>query len=897
MELIPNIRVGMRWLKMTSSLSLLLLLLLLPSMACARRRLRSAISLSSSVSSSSGKLNNPMADIQRVLVFPPVPSWGQQAVQQRSLRMLIIGGNNSQSLHESTYGGQLQKWLLTNTLFNKKKNPSYIRTTPGAANSLQSRLVQDIRSELLGVSNELSAAATQTWPNIIIMEHGQDCYEEYPILCSYLIEKLLRVIQAEYEAQQLLPPDILFIDILRIEKYYYLGEDWFTRDLPESIKACQSRRRLTKDKEDEVLLSPLDKERAANYSNTLIPPATIDYNDRGSYYGMGLVELARFYRYPILTLKDTWYPAFVEHFLGHDLCTPWPYLDAGQYLTTLGHQTLFHLVQHFLEMTLDRHVAVVASNTVSKHSIEAMKYENNHIYNTDIRFASEDVTASYPHTNRMASKNISIDQDYFLPTTEEIDRALSLSRLTPTSWAENIVQTKSIRILLLGGSNTANYKYGQLLETKLLVNNALPYPWLNSNTSYILNGGISGHGPTITKLSFESELSPSQWPNVILMEYSVNCNSEWNCIYETKSVIRYYETLYQRHNISAPSFVFLELFRNGLYVLNAAETKAFSYLKQIKNTCDQYQIVKDHNLNTTAFVTLGSTYNYRGSAFGMQLLEFARYNSYPILSFTDALFPSFVRFMDNHLTCASWPLTSDGVHFDGLGLTIIVDVMLDFFRHNIDKALSRTHEDASLSTRHHSSGGAASSYLKLLQSHLPLFALSNFDSGDLLMQHRQWGTNIPYDEWLQHIIKRNQGFHATYLQHHDDGRHECYGSTETNATIELAVGVRNSYVVNYPESEKAKLRFKVMLGYLHSWNTSYVGDMKCRFYAMEEGKKLLFDTVIHGNTYHHQAVQDSTPKLIELTSHLTLGEHILQCSPVQTGRLACITSVSIFRLP
>jgi hypothetical protein len=73
----------------------------------------------------------------------------------------------------------------------------------------------------------------------------------------------------------------------------------------------------------------------------------------------------------------------------------------------------------------------------------------------------------------------------------------------------------------------------------------------------------------------------------------------------------------------------------------------------------------------------------RGDYSQPYILAFAKFYQYPMLSLTDCMWPSFVRYFlaGNDTSSQLWPFSEDGRHLSQLGAAFAVDkVILPFFK-------------------------------------------------------------------------------------------------------------------------------------------------------------------------------------------------------------------------
>ena len=109
-------------------------------------------------------------------------------------------------------------------------------------------------------------------------------------------------------------------------------------------------------------------------------------------------------------------------------------------------------------------------------------------------------------------------------TERNIERGLVLR--PDMDWIAPIARQGGLRVLMLGGSNTAS-KSGYAAVFMLNFRDVFDDD-AGKNQSYCINGGISGHPPQMLHFEFEDNLPPDQWPNLVTLEFSVNMNAKWH---------------------------------------------------------------------------------------------------------------------------------------------------------------------------------------------------------------------------------------------------------------------------------------------------------------------------------------------------------------------------------
>jgi hypothetical protein len=480
-----------------------------------------------------------------------------------------------------------------------------------------------------------------------------------------------------------------------------------------------------------------------------------------------------------------------------------------------------------------------------------------------------------------------------MPLEEEIERA---SIFKPTrQWVEHFANQPSLRILALGGSNTAHFNYVRLIE-KMIKSTEFSTRF-NPEKSYIINAGIGATGPTISRYEFEKRLPFSEWPNLITLEFSVNgVSGEFITIKLIEKLIFHINQKYHAHKLHIPNYLFIELFRlDYYYALDySQQMDRFLYYPQGDIACPNNTEIFPHNHNTSAAVAHAMkamhTYNRRGSEFGMNLLEYARFYRYPILSVADALFPSFLRFLDTHSTCKTWPYNGDGLHMTTIGYEILVhSIMKPFFHEQIQQYEYMKLNSKSIKKRVYD------------EIEFRFFPPEFYRNNNIVFESTTWGSDIEHYEHLRNNIRNNSGFKLMAVRKHDDGKHNCFGSTRKGDFIEVGAYVHRDYFKNLPNDEEIikNMTFRLEVGILHSWDTNYVGRVECSLYTSlkDEGfvkDKLLTSIVIDGNTYNGLPVHDTIPRMVTVTKELHKGKHILSCTNLDEGKLACLVKVNVF---
>ena len=263
-------------------------------------------------------------------------------------------------------------------------------------------------------------------------------------------------------------------------------------------------------------------------------------------------------------------------------------------------------------------------------------------------------------------------------------------------------------------------------------------------------------------------------------------------------------------------------------------------------------------------------------------LALARFHRYPVLSMGDAMFPSFTCYFVNSVVGQAdhrnqaWPFTRDGMHISPLGEAFLVKkLILPFLESELNRSeplklagsrsswsnISPPTGNVSNSIGTGISSGSNGSVSSPEAGELSLFASGQYSTHQVLASFSSWGSA---DNQLRDIVVPTPGWHFQSLRGHEQDReHVCYGANSPMAR-EVAP-LSNSSLVQplvpplslssasaatpEPTPELAPALFMLHyssavcnthspcgleVSYVHSWNTSYIGDARCFLYHFQD---------------------------------------------------------------
>ena len=80
--------------------------------------------------------------------------------------------------------------------------------------------------------------------------------------------------------------------------------------------------------------------------------------------------------------------------------------------------------------------------------------------------------------------------------------------------------------------------------------------------------GISGALPeNFFSVSYEFEdYIPKKWPNLVIFDFSINCESSWTCAKDTDRLIYIINHKYSKKHLDYPAYMFIDLFSIGWFL-------------------------------------------------------------------------------------------------------------------------------------------------------------------------------------------------------------------------------------------------------------------------------------------------------------------------------------------
>lgn len=133
------------------------------------------------------------------------------------------------------------------------------------------------------------------------------------------------------------------------------------------------------------------------------------------------------------------------------------------------------------------------------------------------------------------------------------------------------------------------------------------------------------------------KLSPEHWPNVVILEFTVNCQVSWDCVRALDKLIHIIEQKYHGENLAAPAFIILELLRVTVPQPDAAMS-AEDRVRALSAHADERNGEYDSDFN-------------RGTHGGFMQNAISRFYGHAFISNADVLYPAYTRqLLDSNCT-------------------------------------------------------------------------------------------------------------------------------------------------------------------------------------------------------------------------------------------------------
>lgn len=440
------------------------------------------------------------------------------------------------------------------------------------------------------------------------------------------------------------------------------------------------------------------------------------------------------------------------------------------------------------------------------------------------------------------------------PTPEEIQLGFEVP--PPLSWGHQARTQNSMRVLSIGGSNTAAcVNFGGYVDN---LRNAVKEGDIKNdsafkNSSIVINYGFSGFGPSIytgKKMAFEETTPVALWPNIVIVDCSVNMSPDAEgTIRELDKLVQFLAWKWHGRGLPTPDILFYNMpHLKNLYRM--LEEKPMEDRKDREAYVAQYSFIRDVFVNDET------------------IRQFAKHYHFPVVSFGNATYAAglrhFVEF--GSMTKPKWPYSDDGIHMSclpGNGTRFGREKLLvPFFRavmaprqSNVDNKLV----DYGVTVDRLVPSGPL--LIETVSYFAGLNAHSTNDLEEAFLSHSEW--------------RRIQLNHGEY----------CIGSRNASAVGEATVFI--------PSDCTKERGCRLQLTFLRSWNVSYVGNASCSVHYhpnRDHAGVRLTSLHIDGQEGNQKA---TIPVKSEFDVNVTAGHHTIKCVNLIQDRLSCMFGIHV----
>ena len=386
-------------------------------------------------------------------------------------------------------------------------------------------------------------------------------------------------------------------------------------------------------------------------------------------------------------------------------------------------------------------------------------------------------------------------------------------------------------------------KYPELLDNFLNTN--------VSSTSYALNKGISGTGPGFhlesPTFGFE-HLEKKHWPNVVSLEYAVNLNHGWENVRVIDDLIRHIIRKYEMDGLKSPSFMLLELPAVRVYSQRIRD----SYKKQV---------------DVIPCVQSG------GEDRGGLLLLLARFYWIPFISFKEATYNAFIRHYLTFDQSKMWPyLNDDGFHVNAAAHHLLTyEMLVPFLLDNYRPRESDKHP-------------SPIEYPDFFHFNVSLFP-PVAKTIEPLEKWRAWGVGRYDFNTLINITVPSE--HWGFIRGGRRWDSYCYASERQSFVARFQFKVPPECVGD------GGFRCELRMDYLHSWNSSKIGDLICHPPVSDHNASTSF-VRIFGNTRHSNDTTVHSTTLFTVSKAVSGADVRFECVKPD-NKLSCIAAVALVR--
>lgn len=350
------------------------------------------------------------------------------------------------------------------------------------------------------------------------------------------------------------------------------------------------------------------------------------------------------------------------------------------------------------------------------------------------------------------------------------------------------------------------------------------------------------------RFPFEDSLPPAQWPNLVILEFSVNIPFSWTSILTLDKEIYFMNKKYAKRGVEPPRYLFIDIWRPYMLI---------DYSKNCVKETDKNVLIK--RLQGPFQEGAVSTPVFRGADVSINIQTLARHYGYPLVGTMELFWPAFVEHYLEEGQCRNetmplnystfFALMPDNTHlWCYAGSFLSMKIIFPLIKGEIEQFGKSGRLSATTTTTGASGGGGLVGELNdddddvtYVDPHTTgdfLFPAEHYSAVDVLYSVIVWGTDRAVTfpmclgsssgiaDWTESpicVLDHSQAFDYIQIGQHDDHLHTAFASSQPNAMVSFILKTHAAS----PKANKNIDFFHIQLEYVVSWDKSTYGGMVC----------------------------------------------------------------------
>lgn len=305
-------------------------------------------------------------EIERMLANSAPDYWGARVRKAKSIRIVAFGGSNTNyGLYLQYLSVKIKEFCQKSPLMKDSIIPSYVDNNGMGGQGGPSIGFYDFETHDI-----------ETWPNIILLDFSINCPNN-PWRCALRVDNFIRFINSRYDEHKLPHPYVMLLELIRVQEFY--TDNWPNKVKLEVIPYNQSN--LLTSVNPNLVTSPTIT-RLENLRES-------DTFNGGSAAGSYLMALAKFYGYPVISLREALFPVMNRFYTVFSNDVQFPFLQDGIHVNDLGAELIAQAAMKLLEQQMNpKETDAALINRESVHDMDIRMFPSELYEKTNILLAS-----------------------------------------------------------------------------------------------------------------------------------------------------------------------------------------------------------------------------------------------------------------------------------------------------------------------------------------------------------------------------------------------------------------------------------------------------------------------------------------------------------------------------